>query len=182
MTRYTEDPIFKYIVYPMILKNYKKGEKSTCGKYTWKACNVQLLTAFNKKIKSMRLYINSNERDDFLNHHCLLNCWFRRRWTSKLRVTGVEVTGDKRPVTRKIVFLMTSSWGSNETSFTVLLIAGVEKTQANFFGTKMPSNVYDLFEETENVVFNEPGSFALSVKSQWHESIFFWKNANSIQW
>ena len=27
MARYTEDPIFKYIVYTMIMKNYKKKEK-----------------------------------------------------------------------------------------------------------------------------------------------------------
>ena len=31
MARYTEVPIFKYIVYTMIMKNYKKGEK----KYMW---------------------------------------------------------------------------------------------------------------------------------------------------
>ena len=59
MARNTEEPIFKYILYTMILKNYKKGEQKSCGKYTWNACNVQLLTAFNKKIKSMRWYINS---------------------------------------------------------------------------------------------------------------------------
>ena len=50
MKRYTKDPIFKYIVYTMIMKNCKKKrEKGTCGKYTRKACNVPLLTAFNKK-------------------------------------------------------------------------------------------------------------------------------------
>ena len=31
MARYTEDPIFKYIVYTMIMKNYKKMRK----KYMW---------------------------------------------------------------------------------------------------------------------------------------------------
>ena len=35
----------------------KKEEKSSCGKYPRNACNVQLLTAFNTTIKSIRLYI-----------------------------------------------------------------------------------------------------------------------------